>query len=159
MRKFILGLSIISISFLTSCDPKNKQQTPNNPVEEAQMDTYNVPEQYQGSTGVKDSENNNLEAEENIELKKQEFYGSFSSEFTQKFDFTVLNPSEYKFSLVTQNQDISYKVTKKNGEEIIASTKADATANLAPGEYQINAELPEANAANRKASEFKILIN
>ena len=137
MKKLIVLSAALALMFNFSCDPKAKTEQEEDVVSEQVLENDETPSQYQGSTGVEDSENNNMEAEENIELKKQDFKGSFASMKTQTYEFTVVNPQDYTFSLESENPDVQYIVTDKQGNVLVEQTSAESTVALQPGEYKV----------------------
>ncbi|MDG4951239.1 hypothetical protein NLM59_09895 [Weeksellaceae bacterium KMM 9724] len=150
--------AVISFSFLNvACERKAENIQENDTTSEQVLEGEQTPEQYQGSTGV-DDENNNMVANENIELKKQEFRGSFSSPKTQSFTFNVLNEAkEYSFRLESSNSGVKYLVKQKDGKVVQEATSDTTRMSLNPGEYEV-VGLLDTEGSNQEASKTDFVI-
>ncbi|MGI9526037.1 MAG: hypothetical protein ACR2MS_02885 [Weeksellaceae bacterium] len=160
MKKFILLGAIASMAVTVSCDPNAKTVQEEDTTSEELLKGDNTPSQYEGSTGVSDDQNNNMEANENIQLKKQDFKGSFASPKTQNYELTVIEADEYSFRLESATPEVKYIVTSNTGDVIVEETKESKTVTLQPGEYVITAtlDLPEGKEADPE-TEFIIYID
>ncbi|MDG4945903.1 hypothetical protein NMK71_05710 [Weeksellaceae bacterium KMM 9713] len=150
--------AVISFSFLNvACERKAENIQENDTTSEKVLEGEQIPEQYHGSTGV-DDENNNMVANENIELKKQEFRGSFSSPKTQSFTFNVLNEAkEYSFRLESSNSGVKYLVKQKDGKVVQEATSETTRMTLNPGEYEV-VGLLDSEGSNQEASKTDFVI-
>ena len=135
MKKVFLIAAVAGLFLNVSCRNTEKVQEEDTTSQQV-LEGDQTPEQYQGSTGV-DEDNNNMVADENIELKKQEFKGSFSSAQTQTYTFTVLKPQSYSFRLSSDNPGVKYMVSHKSGAIIQEATADNKTVNLDQGDYTV----------------------
>ncbi|MXV38381.1 hypothetical protein GO491_06775 [Flavobacteriaceae bacterium Ap0902] len=143
-----------------SCDPGAKPVQEEDTTSEELLEGDATPSQYQGSTGVVDDDNNNMVADENIQLKKQEFKGSFATPETQNYELTVIESDEYSFRLESATPEVKYIVTSNQGDVVIEQTSETKTVTLEPGDYVITAtlDLPEGATAEPE-TEFIIYID
>lgn len=159
MKNFVLLASVFALIATTSCDPKAKTVQEEDTTSQEILQEDATPSQYEGSTGVSDEENNNMEANENIQLKKQEFKGSFASAKTQNYELTVIEPDTYTFRLESEKPEVKYFVMSKAGNYVVEATSDTKTVNLEPGEYVITAtmDLAEGEKADSE-TEFTVYI-
>ena len=158
MRNLILTAAAFALLIFTNCDPKAEHVQEEDTTSEKVLKDGETPSQYQGSTGVED-ENNNMVANENIGLKKQDFKGSFSTTKTQTYNFTVLETDDYTFSIESSNPDVQYIVSQKDGPVIIEASNQMQKAELRPGEYVITGTV-KTDTANpvKPETEFTVHI-
>lgn len=159
MKKYFLTLSAATLIFVTnSCNQKAETIQEKDTTSEMVLPDNETPSQYQGSTGVEEG-NNNMVANENIEIKKQDFNGSFSTSKTQTYTFTVLNAQDYTFSLDSENTGVQYIVSKKDGPVVLEASREKQTVNLQPGEYTVVGTMASGNAATADSTtEFTVHI-
>ena len=149
--------------FAFSCQQKGETVQEEDTTSEQILEGEETPSQYQGSTGVDDA-SNVMDADENIELKKQEFKGSFASAKTQSYTFTVLEAKEYTFTLESADPAIRYLVNKADGTAVIHATKDKTSRTLEPGEYKVlgvidSLSQPEdTTSGGTSDSEFTVII-
>lgn len=136
MKKYFLIAAAAGLVLFTSCDRKAETIQEEDVTSQQVLEGNQTPEQYQGSTGVED-DNNNMVANENIALEKQDFKGSFGSIKTQTYTFTVLEPQDYTFSLESGNPQVKYVVSQKDGQVILEASSETRTTTLQPGEYTV----------------------
>ena len=150
---------IAGLLLQVSCDRKAEAIQEEDSVSEQVLEGEQTPEQYQGSTGVEE-DNNNMVANENIELEKQVFKGSFSSAKTQNYTFNVLDETkEYTFRIESGHPDVKYMVTEKGGSILQEATSGSTTLSLAPGEYNIMGVLDtDENVQTTENTEFTVYI-
>ncbi|MDO5654865.1 MAG: hypothetical protein Q4G27_01855 [Flavobacteriaceae bacterium] len=157
MKKFIV-LAAASMFIFTSCERKAETIQEEDTTSQKVLSNNETPSQYQGSTGV-DEGNNNMVADENIALKKQDFKGSFQSVQTQTYTFTVLDAQDYSFSIESENPEIQYIVSHRNGEAIAKATRENQTLRLEPGEYTVVGTLPTGSTQMADpTTEFTVFI-
>ena len=158
IMKNLFLTAVISISLINvACERQAENIQEEDTTSEQVLEGDQTPEQYQGSTGV-DDENNNMVANENIELQKQEFRGSFSSPKTQSFTFNVLNEAkEYSFRLEAANSGVKYLVKQKDGKVVQEATSEASTISLNPGEYEV-VGLLDAENSDQEVSKTDFVI-
>lgn len=159
MKKVFLSMMVAS--FIFSCDPKADNVQPEDYTSEEVLEDNATPEHYQGSTGFEER-NRNMEASENIQLKKTEFKGSFSNVQTLTYVLTVLEGSmdrDYSFRLESDNPEVQYMITHREGPVVQEPTRENTTHTLEPGEYTIIGVLEnEAEMENTKEIDFTVYI-
>lgn len=158
MKKYFLIAGAAGLMFMTSCDPKAETVQEEDVTSQQVLGEDGTPSQYQGSTGV-DENNNNMVANENIGLKKQDFKGSFASMQTQTYTFTVLEAQDYSFSLESGNPDVQYVVSQKDGPVVLEAGSETRTATLQPGEYTVVGTIsPDSTQPADPNTEFTVHI-
>lgn len=161
MKKVFLSMMFASLIFMVSCDPQAENVQPSDTTSEEVLGDNQTGEHYQGSTGFEER-NRNMQANENIQLKKSEFRGSFSNVQTLTYVFTVLEgttDNDYTFRLESSEPQVQYMITHRDGPVVQEPTREATSHTLEPGEYTIIGVLEdEAQIENTNEIDFTVYI-